>query len=80
MNDDPIAAHRRLTDALAAEILAAEAAEVLSSHPGHEARVVADALRQALRRSLAAARDPRAAPPHPPQGPARPQPRQEKKP
>lgn len=53
MTDPIIDAHRRLLDALADDMLAAEAGEILSSHPGPEARVVADAMRQAIRRRLA---------------------------
>lgn len=80
MIDDAIAAQERLIDALAADLLAADAGEVLSSHPGHEARVVADAIRQAVRRRFARMPDDGGSPPVPRRRPVPPSPRQEKKP
>ena len=46
-------AYERLVDALSTDLLGAGAVEVEESHPGHGARVQADALRQALRRAAA---------------------------
>ena len=80
MIDDAVAAHGRLIDALAADMLAADTGDVLSSHPGHEARVVADGIRQAIRRRLARLPDDGDAPPVPRRRPVPPSPRQEKKP
>ncbi len=52
MNPDDAAsrAYERLVDALSADLLGADEAEVEGSHSGRGARVQADALRQALRR------------------------------
>ena len=80
MIDDAVAAHGRLIDALAADILAADTGEILASHPGHEARVVADAIRQAVRRRFAGVTDDGGSPPLPRRRPALPFLRQEKKP
>ena len=46
-------AYERLADALSADLLGADAAEVEGSQSGRGARVQADALRQALRRAAA---------------------------
>lgn len=52
MKDNILVAHQRLVDALSDDLLCADAAEVLASHTGAEARVIADAMRQAIRRRL----------------------------
>ncbi len=46
-------AFERLADTLSADLLGADEAEVLASHAGRAARVVADGLRQAIRRGAA---------------------------
>lgn len=56
------AAFERLADALSADILNTDEAEVLASHAGRAGRVVADALRQPIRRGAAEIEDDREVP------------------
>ena len=53
-SDETWTAFERLADALALEILQAEEAEILACDEGQGARVRADAVRQTVRRGVAA--------------------------
>jgi hypothetical protein len=56
-DDKAPAAYERLVDALSADILRVDEAEILATHAGREGRVAADAMRQAARRWEARTRD-----------------------